>query len=559
MFFFVKLFDQKSKIKLHMKKLTILFLLLIAASHLNIFAQTDGTGDFNFLSLEEEIRDLNSRARSLPDNRAAEKLRLAQDAYMKADAEDLNLGRAEALATMGIAYFHLQEIDKSLENLNMSYEISGLFDFTDVRIFSSQKLGLVQRYLDDNEKALLYFQEGSELAGDEKSERKIYLMSELARTYRDLVRYEDASLVIDEAYSMADELGEQGLSLELTLLAGDIQYRDGQIREAVNSLLEIVKKTSNIGPYDKVRTSAMSLLGRSYAALSDYSRALSYGQDALLLSVRSDSPEGRLDAYETLSYIYELMGDYREAFEHLRLFYEQKEILEKGKNSENLNSIKTYYETFEKEKEIGEQQIRIESQNRMIIAGALMLVSLAALLLIFYLLYKKNSRIAEKLSRDLKREMVLSKTDPVTGLPNRKDMDERLHKAVNLWKQTFNDFSLIMISFSDHRKIDRDMGEGSGEKFQKFIGQILKSELKGHDSIALWKPFVFTILLPDTDEKSLGSVRHRLSVVLSDENFVVQEITIPLSFSMGGCTYSGEGNRNDCIDKCKEEMNQAST
>jgi len=80
-----------------------------------------------------------------------------------------------------------------------------------------------------------------------------------------------------------------------------------------------------------------------------------------------------LDAYDSLSFIYQLMDDYEKAYINLQLFYSQKEILEKKINTGNLNKIKAYYGSFEKEQEIDKQQMQIENQNRLILAGSLMI------------------------------------------------------------------------------------------------------------------------------------------------------------------------------------------
>jgi len=298
----------------------------------------------------------------------------------------------------------------------------------------------------------------------------------------------------------------------------------------------------------------MALISRDYALLKNYSLALSYGQDALLLAAGTGNDKVRLEAYSSLAFIYRQMENYLEAYNYLSLYYQQKEMYDKRRNENNLNSIKTYYETLEKEKEIDEQNVRIDSQNRLILYGGLMLVLLFALLFVFYLLYKKNSRIVDKLSRDLKREMVLSKTDPLTGLPNRKGLDEKLKEAMLKWRESKKDFSLMMISLTDHKNLDKEVESGTGEKFQKYLGDLLRTELKGNDFISLWKPFVFTVLLPETDENSVKTLKDKLDLVLASRSFKAGEKEIPLSHRTVTATYSGEGSTRDFLENCREQL-----
>jgi len=521
-----------------------------------LFSQVDKTEDFYFSSIEEEAVLLNKKARETGNDKPLVKLQLAQEAYALSVDENLLENQVDALATMGSAYFHLLDIDKSLELQNQSYELARNINYTEGQWFSAYSLGTLQVYLEDPEKAEIFFAEADKLIVAENDIKHIIVLKEFVKLYKQQGLFEKASATAEEALLMAESLKEEKYTLELSLLYGEIQFHAGNIRNANNLFRNIIAMTSALGDYQDIRASALSLMGKCYALLGDYHMALANGQDALLLSVKNDSDQGRLDAYDSLSFIYQLMDDYEKAYINLQLFYSQKEILEKKINTGNLNKIKAYYGSFEKEQEIDKQQMQIENQNRLILAGSLMITLFIILILIFYFLYRKNSRIADKLSRDLKREMILSKTDPVTGLPNRKKIEEVIQKAITLWKKDAVNFSLLFLSIESFKKIDKEWGEGSGEKIQKFIGNLLKSELKGRDIISVWKPFLFLILLPETDSDSLKSVRHKINLRFSREKYIQDERETSLSLKIGFFTYSGEENRSDCIIKCREELNK---
>ncbi|MBN2658817.1 MAG: tetratricopeptide repeat protein [Spirochaetales bacterium] len=534
-----------------------LVLLFIFLCSLFLPAQTDNASDFRFTSIEDQIREYNRQAKNLPTEKAGEMLNLARKAYSLAEMENLKELSCESEALMGIAYFYLLEIDKSLQFLSQSYDRAEKYQYTELRAFSAYNMGIVYTYLEDKEKALELFRESFTFAGMEKTDQKILILKALSETYRDLEMFAEAAKYAENAYIMAEELGENLRMQELQLLAGEIDYKNGKFRESVGRLISIIRETGDDSRFISVRSLAMSLLGRNYALLKDYTRALSYGQEALLAAVSSSNEKNRLEAYSALAFIFRQMNNYEEAFNYLSLYYEQKEIYERGRNEKNLNNIKANYETLEKEKEIDEQRNRIDSQNRLILYGALMLICLLALLFIFYLLYRKNSRIVEKLSRDLKREMVLSKTDSATGLPNRKAIEEKIRELYLQWKSNGKDFSLLFLSFKEHSHLDEEIAPGTGELFQKYIGDILNKELKGQDTIALWKPFVFSILMPSTDLESLVSVRHKLGYALKECRFSAGDKEIALSFKSASSVYNGEGTLKDFLDLCREQLKAA--
>ncbi|MBI9100292.1 MAG: diguanylate cyclase [Spirochaetaceae bacterium] len=539
-----------------MKPLTILILFSLP---LFIFSQENRKDDFYFSSIEEEIVALNNKARKTDEDHPSDKLQLAREAYELSVAEDLYTNQADALATMGTAYLNLLEIDKSLESLTKSYELSKRIDYSEGLWYSAFYLGILHNFLEDFEKAEAFYKEADLLISSENDMRHIQVYRELAKLYKNQKLYKKAVSMISDALYISETLNDIQSTLELNLLSGEIHFNSGNIRIASSYLNNIINQTSAVGDYQNIRASAMSLMGKCYALLGNFPMALAYGQDALLLSVKNSFGSGRLDAYDSLSFIYQYMDDYEKAYFYLQTFYKQKELLEKEKSTSSLNRIKAYYGTFEKDQEIDKQQQQIETQKRLILAGSLFIALFIILILVFYLLYKKNSRIAEKLTREMKKEMVLSRTDPVTGLPNRKDMEGLIQNAITRWKKENIDFSLLFISLETYSKIDREWGEGSGEDLQRFASRIMQVELKGRDRISVWKPFLFLILLPETDRESLKTVIHKLHLKFSKIQYVYEGKETTLSVKSGSYTYSREDTRSNCIERCREELDNSST
>ena len=280
-------------------------LLFIIFLPLFLIAQVDKTEDFYFSSIEEEIIALNKKAVETGEDNPAEKLRFASKAYELSIAEDLFENQVTALLSMGEAYFYLLEIDKSLEYLNESYELSRNLFFRDGHWNSAYQLGLLYSFLDDSQKAISFFLEADQLVNEENDIRHICVNRELIDLYKDSELYGDAISLASETLVMAEVLEDEQSILEITLQSGEIHLLAGEIRKANNLFKEITSRTSAVGDFQYLRASAMSNMGKCYALLGDYHLALSSGQRALLLSVKNDSGPGRIEAYNSLSFIYE--------------------------------------------------------------------------------------------------------------------------------------------------------------------------------------------------------------------------------------------------------------
>lgn len=382
-----------------MKKSIVILLLFF--SFYSLFAQNNGKEEYTFTTTEDKIKDLNKQAVNLPFEQGAKMLNLASQARSLAEAENLRELEAKSLAIMGIAYYHLQEIDQSLNLLNRSYDIALSYQYSDLRVFTVFNMGIVYRYLNDFDKALTFFDEALSLTNDQNPLEKISIMKEQAETYKLTKQYDRASSLIEKALSLAEIQEDRRSDLELKLLAGDISYQKGDPRAAVKQLIAIVNETDEDTHNGDIRASAMSLMGRSYAQLKDFTRALSYGQDALLLSVQQGLDKRSLDAYESLSLIYREMQNYKEAYHYLTIYYEQKDRFEQKRNETSLNSIKAYYGAVEKDRELKAQKDSIQKQKRIIIALVTSLVLISASLALLYWLNRKYRREAIK-NRDQK-------------------------------------------------------------------------------------------------------------------------------------------------------------
>jgi diguanylate cyclase (GGDEF)-like protein len=519
-----------------------------------LFSQVDKTDDFYFSTIDEEIIALIDKANQIGESDPSEMLRLSLDAYSMAVAEDSFENQVKALAAIGIAYFDLQEIEKSFQALDDSNQLAKRINYIEGQWYSAYHLGILNNFIDDLEKSILYFEEAESLIPDFNDPKHIPVYRELADLYDRQNQFEKAVDFSEKALKIAIFQGDLESVLSIYLLSGEIHFRAGNIRTANNQFGAIVNQTTSFGDFQNIRALAMSQMGKCYALLGDFHLALANGQNSLLLSAKNDFLEGRVKAYDSLAFIYQKMDDFKQAFENLQLYYSFKSIFDLKINTEKLNKIKAYYGTFEKEQEIDKQQIQIQSQNRLILFGSLMIAIFTILILILFLLYRKNSRIAVKLNRELKNEMFLSRTDLVTGLPNRKNIEDLIQKEIIKWKKSNTEFSIVFVSIELYRKIDKEYGEGTGQALQKFISRLLKTELKGQDIVSVWKPFLFLLLLPATNSEDSQSVVNRIKLRISREIFTKDDKEIPLSIKIGSFTYSGEGNRSDCIEKCRSEL-----
>jgi diguanylate cyclase len=91
-----------------------------------------------------------------------------------------------------------------------------------------------------------------------------------------------------------------------------------------------------------------------------------------------------------------------------------------------------------------------------------------------------------------------SMTDPLTGLPNRREFNERLEERIGAWNRRRDVFSLLLIDVDHFKKLNDRHGHLAGDQVLATIGRALRGAIRREDAVARYGGEEFAILLPST-------------------------------------------------------------
>jgi diguanylate cyclase (GGDEF)-like protein len=120
---------------------------------------------------------------------------------------------------------------------------------------------------------------------------------------------------------------------------------------------------------------------------------------------------------------------------------------------------------------------------------------------------------SQQLSDELSRVRLLSMTDELTGLPNRRAFLRRLEDEVARVQRYGFPLSLVLIDLDYFKQINDKYGHGGGDEVLKIYAKNILSIFRHHDLVARYGGEEFAVLLPNTDvegsSRALNKVRNR--------------------------------------------------
>ncbi len=137
-----------------------------------------------------------------------------------------------------------------------------------------------------------------------------------------------------------------------------------------------------------------------------------------------------------------------------------------------------------------------------------------------------NARMHQKLS-------ILSITDELTGLYNRRYLNEFLEREFNLAKRHNTKLSLLMMDIDDFKHLNDFYGHQLGDEVLRTVGQIINDNIRATDLGARYGGEEFTIVLPQTGFEGSFEVAKKIKEQLSKFQFkgLVENITISVGIA----------------------------
>ena len=132
-----------------------------------------------------------------------------------------------------------------------------------------------------------------------------------------------------------------------------------------------------------------------------------------------------------------------------------------------------------------------------------------------------------------KKLELISKTDELTGLPNRRDMNETIANEMGRSARTHKPFCFIFIDIDHFKNINDTYGHACGDIILKSVAQTIRGLLRKYDVFARYGGEEFLTLLPETDLEGAAVVAERFRKQIEKMTVRYADFTIKITITLG--------------------------
>ena len=170
-------------------------------------------------------------------------------------------------------------------------------------------------------------------------------------------------------------------------------------------------------------------------------------------------------------------------------------------------------------------------------------------------LFESDSR---ELSDELTRVRLLSLTDELTGLPNRRAFMRRMEDEVARVQRYGFPLSFVLIDLDHFKAVNDEYGHAAGDEVLRVYSKNILSIFRHHDMVARYGGEEFAVLLPNTDSdgavRALNKVRRRAGETRWQTNGSASDVP---TFSAGASLYKPGESVSAFIERADKALYRA--
>lgn len=171
--------------------------------------------------------------------------------------------------------------------------------------------------------------------------------------------------------------------------------------------------------------------------------------------------------------------------------------------------------------------------------------------------FAASSRELDTIRDSLEKAEERSKTDMLTGLPNRRALDEFLRSAQTAAMEKGDPLGMLLIDVDHFKRFNDDFGHNVGDQVLKLLGSVLKARVRDNDLAARYGGEELIAVLPTADMDTCVMVAERIRKSIAEARITRRasgEVLPGITVSIGVAQFRPGEPVSEFIERCDSAL-----
>ena len=140
----------------------------------------------------------------------------------------------------------------------------------------------------------------------------------------------------------------------------------------------------------------------------------------------------------------------------------------------------------------------------------------------------------------------LANNDVLTGLANRRWMEQVLEREWQMWQRNRTPFSVMILDLDHFKRVNDNHGHAAGDRLLEKTARLLQGNARQIDMVARWGGEEFIVLMPDTakEDAVIAAQRQRGALCATPVDAGVVSLSVTASIGVAEVRADDEGKRS---------------
>lgn len=444
-------------------------------------------------------------------------------------AEGLILCRGDARreaalqVRLGSAYYNLNDYSAALDSYLEAQRLAETVDDDALGGKALMGLGVTLGEMNRPEEAVHYLRRSQILcqkAGDTASE--LQAACNIGACYVEMGRHDEALAVHAHVAQTARTLGNHGLEAQARNNRGESQHALGRLAEAEVEFRAAVTLTQAIGDFN-LQAYFLSCLGRLLADQKKTEQARKMLTEAARLAAQVGARKALSEVHETLARLCAESGEFADAYAHHQEFHRIEREVFSEESDQRTKTLLARRDADAARQET--EQHRLQNMELEAINYALQHAD------------AENQRLLTELRTQAQVLERLAAEDSLTGLPNRRSLDESLGRQFALAARQRSPLCVALLDVDHFKQVNDGFSHQVGDVVLQTVAGLIRRACRASDFVGRWGGEEFALVFPDTDEAGALIVCEAVRAAIEAHPWAKTQpgLAVTASLGLAGC------------------------